>query len=256
MSGFFNMDNPFWNFLGKVCDVIWLTILWFISLLPAIIIFFLAGASQNIMQILASNNPTVFMSFGLILLALTFCVGPATTAFFYVGQKIVKEEEGYITKQYFHSFRQNFRQGALIWLIMLAVGLLLGFNLWFYINLNSSVGNVVMFVILFVFWLYLMVLQYVFAVLSKFENSIKNIFRFSFILSVKKFGWTLLMILVFAATIAVGLMVFSPVLVFAPGIIIITDCVIVSHLFKPYIDQAQEDQENAQGKEDRGGENV
>ena len=253
MSGFFNMENPFWNFLGKMCDVIWLTILWFISLVTAIIIFFLAGASQNILKILSSNSATVFMIFGLILLVLTFCVGPATTAFFYVGQKIIKDEEGYITKQYFHSFSQNFRQGALIWLIMLVIGLLLGFNLWFYINLNSKVGNVVMFIILFAVWIYLMVLQYVFAVLSKFDNSIKNIFRFSFILSVKKFGWTMLMIGVFAATMAIGLMVLSPVLLFAPGIIIITDSVIVSRIFKPYIEVSQE-QESGKGKQ--GEENV
>ena len=144
MSGFFSMDNPVWNFLGKMWDVIWLTLLWFVCSIPI------------------------------------FTIGASTTAFYYVGLKIVGDEEGYITKQFFHSFKQNFKQSTVIWLIMLVVGFVLGFNVKFYLSLNNKVSTVLMILILFMLWVYLMMLQYVFAVLSKFDNTIRNIFKFSF----------------------------------------------------------------------------
>lgn len=239
MGNFFNLDNPFWNFLGKAWDVIWLTILWFLSLVPALAAFFLVGATESISNIFESGSVIAFMIFGIVLLILTFLIGPATTAFFYVGQKIVNDEEGYITRQYFHSFKQNFKQGSLIWLIMLAIGLVLTYNLWFYIQMGSMTGNIFLVLILFLLWVYMMEMQYVFAVLSKFDNTMKNIFKFSFILSIKKIGWTILMIFVSVVVIVVGLFLFSPILIFAPGIIMIIDCVIISKVFKPYIEQAK-----------------
>ena len=202
MSGFFSMDNPVWNFLGKMWDVIWLTLLWFVCSIPI------------------------------------FTIGASTTAFYYVGLKIVGDEEGYITKQFFHSFKQNFKQSTVIWLIMLVVGFVLGFNVKFYLSLNNKVSTVLMILILFMLWVYLMMLQYVFAVLSKFDNTIRNIFKFSFLIAIKKIGWTMLMIGILVGVIAAGLFLFTPILFFSPGIVIICDCLILRRIFKPLIEEA------------------
>ena len=48
-------------------------------------------------------------------------IGASVTAAFYVALKLVRDEEGYVFKGFIKSFKENFRQGFLIELI---VGLL------------------------------------------------------------------------------------------------------------------------------------
>ena len=60
------------------------------------------------------------------LITLVMCVpiitaGAALTAKDYMCYKLVKNEEGGILKGFFHSFKQNFKQATIIWLIMLVV---------------------------------------------------------------------------------------------------------------------------------------
>ena len=53
-------------------------------------------------------------------------IGASTTALYYTSFKIAKDEGSYITTMFFRSFRQNFKQATVIWLIMLAAGLIIG----------------------------------------------------------------------------------------------------------------------------------
>ena len=50
-----------------------------------------------------------------------FTIGASVTAMYYVAFKMVKNEEGYITKSFFKAFRENFRQATPVWLVMLAL---------------------------------------------------------------------------------------------------------------------------------------
>ncbi len=237
MDRFFNLDNPFWSFLSKLWDVIWLMILWYLSLVPALIAFFVAGSTEAILSVLQSGSVPAYVMLSFIILALTFLVGPSTTAFFYVMQKIVQDEEGYVTKQYFHSFKQNFKQGSIIWLLMLAIGLLLGFNFYFYTHLQSGFGKPLMLVIFFCLWVYLMIMQYVFPVLSKFDNTIRMTLQFSILLAIQKLGWTILMIAILIATLALGIFVSALFLICAPAIVFTLDSLIIVRIFKPLIEE-------------------
>ena len=53
-------------------------------------------------------------------------IGASTTALYYTSFKIAKDEGSFITTMFFRSFRQNFKQATIIWMIMLAVGLAIG----------------------------------------------------------------------------------------------------------------------------------
>ena len=85
MSNLFNLDGPVLQFINKIVYSVYLNILWFVCCIPVV------------------------------------TVGASTTALFYVTLKISKNEEGSITKAFFHSFQQNLKQGTLIWLILLAL---------------------------------------------------------------------------------------------------------------------------------------
>ena len=97
LSGIFNYDNPIWRFIGKFCDIMILNVLWLICCIPVV------------------------------------TVGAATTAVYYVTLKLVRDEEGPTIRSFFKSFKENFKQATVLWLIMLAVGALLGFDLYFFL---------------------------------------------------------------------------------------------------------------------------
>lgn len=140
------MDNPVWKYLGRVWDAIWLTMLWIVFSLPIV------------------------------------TIGASTTALFYVAQKIVKDEEGTIIKQFLEAFKSNFKQATIIWLILAAAGGVLGVNLWFYQQADTSFAKMFMIVLIVFTYVYLMVAHYIFAVLARFDNSVKNLFALAFCL--------------------------------------------------------------------------
>ena len=234
MGGIFNLENPFWQAVSRITDLIWLTVLWFLSAIPMMIGYSLLGGTDVLVEVLETENMVAMLFFVVVSVLLTFLIGPSTTAFFYVGQKIVGDEEGYVTKQYFHSFKQNFRQGSIIWLIMAFFGGMLMFNLFFYRTLQGNASSIMLVLILVMVVFYTMTMQFVFPVLSKFDNTIFNIIKFAFLIALRNFGWTLLMIVIFVGTIAAGTFIL-PIMLLAPGIIVGLDSLIIRHVFKPYI---------------------
>ena len=53
-------------------------------------------------------------------------MGASTAALYSVMLKITKNQEGYIIKDYFKAFRENFRQGTIVWMILALLGFLIG----------------------------------------------------------------------------------------------------------------------------------
>ena len=94
MSGIFNPENKFWDFIGKLADVTFMSMLWLITSLPIV------------------------------------TAGAATTAFYDFTMHQVNDREGTVWRSYFRSFRKNFRRGTAIWLIELAAVVFFGFDFW------------------------------------------------------------------------------------------------------------------------------
>ena len=197
----FSMDNPVWKYLGRVWDAIWLTLLWIVFSLPIV------------------------------------TIGASTTALLYVAQKIVKDEEGTVIKQFWEAFKSNFKQATIIWLILAAAGVILGVNLWFYYQVDTSFAKMFMVVLIIFTYVYLMVAHYIFAVLARFDNSVKNLFALAFLLAMKNFGWTLLMITVTFCILAIGIFVFAGLLIAGAGAAALIDSWMFGHIFDQYIAQ-------------------
>ena len=89
MGRFFSMDNKFFTFMNKVADLCILNIICLVCCIPIVT----AGAS--------------------------------ITAMYYVTLKMVRNEEAYIVRSFFKSFKDNFKQATIINLIMIAVGAVL-----------------------------------------------------------------------------------------------------------------------------------
>ena len=83
MGKIFDMDSPVMRVLNRVGDLLILNVLMIVCCIPVI------------------------------------TAGAAFTAMHYVLLKIVRGEEGYLIRGFFKSFRSNFRQATLIWLLSL-----------------------------------------------------------------------------------------------------------------------------------------
>lgn len=156
---FFDLDSPLMQVLNKVADLLWLNILTLICCIPIVT----AGASL--------------------------------TAMHYMALKIVRNEECYITRGFFKSFKENFKQGTVIWLLFLLVALILGGD--FYIMKNSGLqfNKIIQIVITAVGVLVTFTYVYVFPVLARFDNTVLRTIKNAFIMSILQFPKTILMII-------------------------------------------------------------
>ena len=184
MSNLFNLDGPILQFINKIVYSVYLNILWFICCIPVIT----AGAS--------------------------------TTALFYVTLKIAKNEEGNITKAFFHSFRQNFRQGTLIWLILLALRIILGVD--GYVLYHMRFENLFWTLCTAVFCVaaiaYAIVLMYIFPLLARFDNTTGAMFKNALFIGVRFLFCTALMAVIYFVMLLVVVRFFTPAVIFGEGL--------------------------------------
>lgn len=165
MKGFFNMDNPFFRALGRLADLMILNISFLICCIPV------------------------------------FTIGAALTGMSYVLLKVADKEEGYIFKAYLKSFKQNFKQATIIWLIALALGVLLGLDFLILRSATGTLANVMRIMIMAAAFIFLMILIYVFPLLARFENSITATIKNALILSIAYFPQTLLMLVILVGAV-------------------------------------------------------
>ena len=157
----FNLESPLMQGLSRMADILWLNVLTLIFCLPIIT----AGASL--------------------------------TAMHYMCLKMARNEESYITAGFFKAFKQNFKQATIIWIIELfALLVILGD---FYIMATAkNVPMAIQVVIYVVTFLFLMTVTFVYPLLAKFENSVKQTIKNAFLISIMKFPKTVLKIILSA----------------------------------------------------------
>lgn len=129
--------------------------------------------------------------------------GASITAMYYVTLKMVRDEESYIAKSFFKSFKQNLKQSIVIHLIMLAAAFVLYLDITIVKAMNGTISKVLLLVFFMFTFLYLLLFLYIYPVLAKFYNSIKNTFSNAFLMSIRHLPYTILMLLISALPIAI-----------------------------------------------------
>jgi len=157
MGKLFNLDSPLMNGLSKMADLIWLNILTFICCIPII------------------------------------TVGASLTALNYVALKIVRNEESYVTRAYFKSFKQNFKQATIIWLIMLLVVAVIIVDIFIFRYSSIAFPSWIKVALVAIGALAVFATMHVFPVLAKFDNTIVNTFKNSFLIGILHLPKTVLM---------------------------------------------------------------
>ena len=215
MSGFFSSDNKFFILMSKIFDVMMLGLLWLVLCIPII------------------------------------TIGPASTAMYYAMVKVIRRERSYLFKEFFRSFKLNFKQGFVLTLIYGIMTAVIYVDLRYMLDLakeGSKVGSMMLgaFIVLVIFAIFTVV--YVFPILSRFTINIKNLIKWSFFLAIKHIGWTLLLAVLFAGTAI--MMFFSffympPLIIFLPGIYTLLVSFPMEHIFKKYMPVEEESDEES-----------
>ena len=144
-------------------------------------------------------------------------IGTALASAAYTANKAISSGDGYIFRYYTRAFKKNFKQATLLWLPMLIIGGMLGFDVffwWAFIHSNSSIlFKVILVISIFVLFVYMMVLVNVFALIGIYENPTKMQMKNAIIIGINKFPQTLIIIFIYA--VSIGLMLHHMAFIFA-----------------------------------------
>ena len=165
MGKLFNLDSPILRVLGTLADMCLLNIMTILCCLPV----FTAGAS--------------------------------ITAMHYVLLKMVRNEEGYVWKDFWKSFKENLWQGMAIGSILLIFVAFFLVDCYIFKGMVETV-SVPMLAIAGAFALFLyMIYLYAFPLLAHFHNTVLGTIKNAFFVGVMVFPQTILMMIVTALPI-------------------------------------------------------
>mgnify|MGYP001043368663 CR=1 FL=1 len=158
----FKLDSPLVNFLNKVADIMILGILFMVACIPVIT----AGASF--------------------------------TAAYYMGFKMVKNEETYIIKGFLKAFKENFRQATIIWILVLLLAAVIMMD--YRIILYSGIEFVswVRIAMVSVTLVAALGLVFVFPLQARFQNTVKHTIKNAFLMALSHLPSAFVLILVYA----------------------------------------------------------
>ena len=166
----FNLDTPMMHTLGKIIDLVILNLLFLICSLPLV------------------------------------TIGAAYTALYSVTLKMVNDEESYIIKDFFNSFRVNFKVSTLSWLVVI----FLGMTTFSYAQLiDRAFGDDASHLILFLLPLitcFSLCALYLFPYVSYFEKTVGQAFKNSFIIAILNLPHTFLLIFIYVVAVWIFLL--------------------------------------------------
>ena len=199
----FKLDSPLMNFLNKVADIMILNVLFLIFSIPF------------------------------------FTIGAAFSAAYYMGFKMVKNEETYIVRGFWKAFKDNFKQGTIIWLLLVVVlGILtVDFRIILYSGIEFAQWiRIAMIAVTFVILLGVM---FLFPLQARFINPVKNTIKNAFLMALSHLPTAFLLIVIYAVPVVVFYFIPQslPIMILlAFGLVIYLKSFLLLRVFKRYED--------------------
>lgn len=184
MERFFSTDSTLYRLATRFFYSAWLNILWFVCSIPI------------------------------------FTIGASTTALYYVMLKIARDEEGNVTRQFFRAFRENFKKSTVVWLILLAFGIVIGLDgyVLYHLYADGVFWTLCAAVVIAVTIVYFIVLMNIFPLMARFENTVRATFVSAFLMGVRYLFCSILMAVVYFVMLFVTINIFTPIIVFGEGL--------------------------------------
>lgn len=158
-STIFNLDNGIMQLFSRAFDVIVLNIIFVICCIPIV------------------------------------TIGASLTAMYSITLKMIKKEEPNIIIGFLKAFKQNFKQGTIVGMIAIIIGLFITIDLRIIAIIGDDrlkVFQVLCYIV--AIWGYIMFL-YAFPILARFVHTTKEVLKNSFMISIMNFKWTILLMI-------------------------------------------------------------
>lgn len=196
MGNLFEYNSPVSKALTNICYSAYLNILWFIFSIPI------------------------------------FTIGASTTALYSVSLKIVRNEEGNLTKDFIKSFKQNFKQSTSVWIILTFLGILLLID--GYILYHKGLDNIFWTILLASYFVacvaYLLISLYIYPLISKFENKTLYVFKNALIIGLRFLICSSVITFIHFIIIYTIIFIFTPLIIFGMGITALISSYLMSNI--------------------------
>lgn len=174
------------------------------------------GAGENNVVIEFLNAATNVMSLNVcfILCSLPiFTIGASLTALYSVHLKMVKDEESYVMKSFFKSFRANFKQSTFCWCISLIPLVVLSMDKDYYYGKSFLLGSLFQIILLVYFVVFAIVSLYLYPYIARFRDETKECIKKSCLIGFANIKYTLPMLLWSTAAFVLSLLTSKTIVV-------------------------------------------
>lgn len=210
MGDFFNPEKGVWAALSTMVDVCGLSILWLLLCIPVV------------------------------------TAGPASAALYYAVVKCVRPGEPGAFGAFFHSFRENFKTGALATLVcvLAAVPLACGVAIMWANHRASDAGAVLFVAYCVALVLPLGVLCWLFPLLGRFTFGVKHLFLTAFQLTVGHLPTTAAVVVLTVLAVVPSAIYWWPAL-FLPALAALAASLLFERVFRRYAPELANGQEES-----------
>lgn len=160
MKEFFGPDGLLLKILNKTGDLILLNIVFLISCIPIV------------------------------------TIGSALSALYTVTLKMSKDEESYIVRGYFKAFKANFKQGTLVYLIILLAGIVLYFDFLYVQYFPEDIAKLFRVIFVALAIIFAMIISYIFPLIAQFEYKLKLYFVNALFLAMRHILFTIIIVVI------------------------------------------------------------
>ena len=200
MNNFYNTDNFFWRWFGKLADVMVLSILWLLCCLPVV------------------------------------TIAPSCIALYDAIARCIHGPDEHPYKRFFRTFKAELLRGIGITVLWAAIGfvLMLGYSFLYQMGETSKFAAIYSIVYLASMLIPLGIVAWLIPIESRFSHSFLSLHKTAATFSIVHLPTTA--VLLGLLIVAVILLMFFPVLaIVLPGILVTVQCWFVEKVFKKYI---------------------
>lgn len=206
MNSFFDPDNFFWRWFGKMADILVLSILWMLCCLPIV------------------------------------TIAPACIALYDTVVRCVHGPEEHPYKHFFLSLKSELLRGIGITLLwgVLAFLLATGYNYLYYMGQSSQFAAIYSVVYLATMLIPVGILAWLIPLESRFSHSFISLHKTAATFAIVHLPTTA--ILIGLLVVAIALLLFFPILaILVPGLVVTLQAWFIEKVFKKYIPDANTD---------------
>lgn len=207
MNKIFGHDTFFFRFMNQAGNVIIATLLWLLGCLPVV------------------------------------TIGTSTIALYYTTVKSIRRGEGYVSWEFFGAYRRNLKNGILMTVVFLLLGVVLAIDRMYVDQGQSAAAAAFSLGYTLLTLVVVSMAVYVFPVMSRFTMSAWECFRLALLMVFRHLPFTVILLGMAIGTVCLVLLIPAPMLFILPGACCYGQSFLMERLLKKYMAKPQTGEE-------------